>query len=420
MLSLRTATRAWVALAPLLAPAAAVAADLDARTEITSRGTIITPSSSLKLAGQAHTNVKIFVARGRQASVTAPYGNFETPASLACVYGVTKRVDHCNPTTLKTINTAGSRMIAIVDAYDDPNAAKDLAAYSNQYGLPNINAGNFAVVYASGRRPARDLTGGWELEESLDIEMAHALAPNATIVLVEAKSSYFTDLFNAEKVAIKLVEAAGGGEVSNSWEGSESPTEAQDEAIFQGQNVTVFASAGDAPGTGEPAALPNVIGVGGTSVNRTANGDLINETSWYETGGGLSRYIGTPAFQSAVTSVVGTARGVPDIAAVADPQTGVWVYDSTPYEGANGTLVGWIVLGGTSVASPVAAAIVNDAGTFNASTTDELTEIYTNLGNTKAFTDITKGPCGNNLLGHVTIGYDVCTGIGVPVSGVGK
>ncbi len=276
------------------------------------------------------------------------------------------------------------------------------------------------MVYATGRKPARDRTGGWELEESLDIEMAHALAPNASIVLVEARSSLIKDLLKAEKLAIKLVEAAGGGEVSNSWSGSESPAEAADESAFDGTNVVVFASAGDTPGTGEPAALPNVIGVGGTSINRSTNGDLLTQTSWYDSGGGLSPYIATPAFQSAVSNVVGTARGVPDIAAIADPQTGVWVFDSTPYEGNNGTLVGWIVLGGTSVASPVAASIVNDAGTFNRSTVAELTEIYANLGNASAFTDITKGPCGNNLLGRATIGYDVCTGIGAPISGAGK
>jgi subtilase family serine protease len=408
-------TAASISLMPMLATAATT--DTAARIETTANGTIITPSSGLTTGATAHTNVKIFVPAGRHARYTAPSGKFETPASLACVYGLTKAVVGCNPETLKTVATTGSKVVAIVDAFDDPNATSDLAAYSAQFGLPAITPANFQVVYASGQQPNQDSTGGWELEESLDVDMAHALAPNAKIILVEANSASNEDLLKADKVAIKLVEAAGGGEVSNSWESSEFSTEAQEESFFKGTNVVVFASSGDSNGTGAPSALPNVIAVGGTSINRSKAGKFINQASWSMDGGGLSQYMATPSFQSGVTSVVGTHRGIPDIAADANPETGAWVYDTIPYGGEE---LNWVILGGTSVASPAAAAMVNSAGTFNASTEAELTEMYANIGNTKAFKDVVKGACGNAPSGKVAVGYDLCTGIGAPIGSVGK
>jgi subtilase family serine protease len=413
---------ASITLLPLLATAAAAApysagTDTQARTEITPEGTIITPSSGVSSGTIAHTNVKIFVPAGRHALFSAPSGKFETPASLACVYGLTTHVVGCNPETLKTVATTGSKIVAIVDAFDDPTAASDLAAYSAQYGLPAITSSNFEVVYASGKKPNQDSSGGWEVEESLDIQMAHALAPKAKVILVEASSNSNGALLQAEKVAIKLVEAAGGGEVSNSWASAEFSTEANEEGAFNGKKVVVFASSGDSNGTGAPAVLPNVISVGGTSINRTKGGKFVSQTTWAEDGGGLSEFIPTPSFQSGVTAVVGTHRGSPDIAAVANPSTGVWIYDTTPY---GGQVLGWAVIGGTSVASPASAAMVNSAGTFNASTAAELAEMYSNLGNAKAFTDIAKGACGNAPSGTASVGYDLCTGIGAPYTSVGK
>ncbi len=411
-------TTASIALLPVLAAAGvANAADIGAQMQAVETGTIITPSSGVSAPGIAHTNVKIFVPRNHNARYSAPSGFYETPASLACIYGVVKAVAGCNPSTLKTVSSSGSKMIAIVDAYDDPNALSDLTVYSKQYGLPAPSSSNFEVVFAGGTRPNQDSTGGWELEESLDVDMAHALAPQAKVVLVEAASASDTDLLKAEKVAISMVEAAGGGEVSNSWASSEFTSEAKQEHDFSGKKVVVFASAGDSPGTGAPAALPNVVAVGGTTIMRSKTGNFLRQTSWGATGGGLSLVIPTPAYQSTVTAVVGTHRGLPDIAAVANPQSGVWVYDSLPY---GGQALDWVIVGGTSAASPASAAMVNDAGTFNASTTAELTEIYANLGNGKAFVDVKTGPCGNAPSGKAAVGYDLCTGVGAPYSTVGK
>jgi subtilase family serine protease len=408
------ATAACVGMLPILA--SAQAADVGARVEKVANGLIITPSSSLAREG-AHTNVKIFVPNGVHTDASAPSGKYETPASLACLYGVTKKVKGCNPTSLKTVATGGSKIVAIVDAYDDPNATADLTVFSKQFGLPAITSSNFAVVYGSGSKPAQDSSGGWELEESLDVDMAHALAPNAKVILVEAASNSLKDLEAAETAAIKLVEAAGGGEVTNSWAGGEDAKEAKLEKIFAGTNTVIFASAGDSPGVGIPSALADVVSVGGTSINRNTAGDFENQTTWSSTGGGLSAYIPIPSFQSGVAGIVGTQRGTPDISAVANPNTGVWVYDTVPY---GGQVLDWAVLGGTSVSSPLTAALVNNAASFNASGTAELTEIYANLGNKKAFTDVTKGACGNSKSGTASKGYDLCTGVGTPLGTTGK
>jgi subtilase family serine protease len=417
------ATTASIAILPILALCGAAGAqtpnlgapDVGARVRTTPRGTIITPSSTLGRpgAGTAHTNVEIFVPTGRHLGDASPNGINETPASLACVYGVTPNVDSCNPVTLKTVSTGGGKMIAIVDAYDDANAESDLAVYSKQYGLPAPTSSNFQVVYASGTKPEQDSTGGWELEESLDVQMAHAIAPKAQVVLVEAASDDTSDLLKAERVAIAMVEKAGGGEVSNSWGSGEYGAEAKLEKSFTGKNVVVFASAGDSPGVIEPSALTNVVSVGGTRIERTGRGKYINQITWSSGGGGVSDWIPIPTYQSAISKIVGARRGTPDISADADPASGPWVYDSTPYSGQK---LSWVIIGGTSVASPLSAALMNEAGNFPASTTDALTSIYADLGNAKAFFDVTKGVCLNAASSKASVGYDLCTGVGAPAS----
>ena len=406
-----------VAATMAVASAAQAGQDPERQVRAVPGGLLITPGSSLPHGITPHTNYHIFVPSGIHSDSTSPTGHFETPASLACLYGVTAPVAGCNPETLKTVATTGSKVIAIVDAYDYPTAANDLGVYSAQFGLPPVTSSNFQVVYASGTKPPQDSTGGWESEEALDIEMAHALAPNAKVILVEATSNSGPHLLQAEAVATKLVAAAGGGEVSNSWSGGEYATEEKSEKLFAGKNVVYFASAGDSPGTGWPAVLSNVVSVGGTTVTRSSSGVFKSQSTWASTGGGLSAYVKTPAYQSGVASVVGTARGVPDIALVANPFTGVWIYDTTPN---NGKVLNWAVFGGTSVSSPATAAIINSAGTFNASSVAELTEIYKGLGNKALFTDITKGSCPNAAGGTATVGYDLCTGVGTPLGLKGK
>jgi subtilase family serine protease len=393
----------------------AAAADGDVVTKVAT-GTVITPQSSVARAEDAgvrmHTNIKIFIPNGNLSAQNAsPGGKYETPASLACVYGLTQKVKGCNPETLKTVATGGSRAIALVDAFDYPTAANDLSTYSAEYGLPAITDSNFQVVYASGTKPKQDKTGGWELEEGLDIEMAHALAPNAKIYLVEAASNSGKNLLQAEAVAASLVAAAGGGEVSNSWEGGEFSREDRTEKDFNVSSVVYFASAGDSPGVGWPSALHNVVGVGGTDINRDKNGDFMSQTAWSDTGGGPSAYLPRPDFQHRIKNIVGMVRGVPDISLVADPATGVWMYDTTPY---NGQVLDWLVVGGTSVASPASAAIVNSAGSFYSSVKVELQHVYAAKARDKAFIDITSGTCGSGGKYSAMKGWDFCTGKGAP------
>jgi subtilase family serine protease len=407
-----------------LATGASAAGDDGEKLIRTARGLVIVPASSAARPEdtglRAHTNIQLLMPDGLRAADAQPKGGYETPASLACVYGLVPATRGCNPTKITAVATGGSKTIAIVDAYDDPNAASDLAVFSSQYGLPAITANNFQVVYAAGARPRKDPTGGWELEESLDIEMAHALAPNAKIILVEAQSSGNGHLIEAEKVAARMVSAAGGGEVSNSWGGAEFASETNYEPAFSAQGVVFFASSGDTPGTEMPSVFSNVVAVGGTSLNRTLTGQYYNQSAWTYAGGGASQYVARPSYQDAIKAVLGPMRGVPDVALVADPATGVWVYDTNQYEGL---IYDWLVIGGTSVAAPATAAIVNNAGHFFASSALELAEVYVSRNKRADFTDVTEGYCANGpdrTLLYARKGWDFCTGGGTAFGTGGK
>src|ERR1035437_2950926 len=170
---------------------------------------VIPPSSQINVedrSKRAHTNVRFIVPATSCPLEEPPYAGFgyETPASLACIYRQVAPIRGCNPNS--TVNTpmGGSETIAIVDAFDDPSAAADLAYFSAQFGIP-FSPSKFKVVYAGGSAPPVDTTGGWELEEALDVEYSHAMAPKAMLYLVEADSNSFTDLFAAVDVATNLV-----------------------------------------------------------------------------------------------------------------------------------------------------------------------------------------------------------------------
>ena len=405
------------------------------------RGKVISPQSNLERSGdigiRAHTNVELLIPNGSGANSslatavgavlpasTTPAPGFvaETPASLGCVYFlVSTRVAGCNPTTASLNPSGGSRVIAIVDAFDDANAATDLAIFSSQFGLP---AANFTKVFASGVKPPQDPTGGWELEASLDIEWAHAMAPSARIILVEAASNSLSNLLAAETVAANLVAAAGGGEVSNSWGGGEFSSEASLDNRFVKSGVVFFASTGDSPGTEWPGVSPNVVAAGGTTISRNpATLAFIAERPWTETGGGRSVFETIPTYQTPIASIVGTARGVPDVSFDANPETGAWVFDSTPVGGSTSGCCGvrgWWIVGGTSLSSPALAGIVNSAGHFATSSDSELTTIYSNLANPADFKDIAIDYCGPFAGLSGKAGWDFCTGVGSIQGKVGK
>ena len=385
-------------------------------------GQVLIPDTSIEHADHigriAHTNTKILAFTGSIDSVHPPLGGggreiapgssyFETPASLGCVYRLTSVSSAqigCNPTDPTLLNpSGGARAIAIVDAYDYPTAFSDLQIFSAQFGVPAPTTANFQVVYATGTAPKAD--SGWGLEAALDIEWAHAMAPQAKIYLVEAPSNSYADLLTAVNVASNLVAKAGGGEVSMSWGGSEFSSERFYDGYFTKAGVLYFAAAGDSAGTIWPSTSPNVVAAGGTTNSRDANGNLQAQLAWSSTGGGPSKYESRPSYQSAISHTVGSKRGTPDVAADADPNTGVWVYN-IPY------CNGWCIVGGTSAAAPVWAGIVNAAGRFSASSQVELSAIYSNLGKAADFTDIAQGSCGPNQGCVSRAGWDFCTGAG--------
>jgi subtilase family serine protease len=396
-----------------------------AQSSIT-RTVVVPPASRATAADQgvrAHANVR-YILSGVASPAEAPpfsgYG-YETPASLACLYRVVAPIPGCNPNSTTNTPHGGSQSIAIVDAFDDPNAAADLAAFSAQFGLP-YSSSKFQVVYAGGAEPPVDPTGGWEVEESLDIEYAHAMAPNATLYLVEANSNYNSDLYPAVLVASNLVRCGstttcpnnskGRGEVSMSWGGEEFSEESELDPFFTTPGVVYLAAAGDDPGVIYPCASPNVVCAGGTSTARNENtGNLIQEIAWSDAGGGVSYYEPIPGYQAGTRSIarqLGGFRGVPDISADANPTTGVWVLDTNAVPGA-----GWYIVGGTSLATPTLAGILNSSGQFASSSPAELFDIY-GFGSFGSFNDITYGACGYYSGTFSTFGWDLCTGFGSP------
>jgi hypothetical protein len=367
-----------------------------------SRGWIHIPDSSIELGGHrgfvAHTNHQIHV--NPQATGSRPTG--QTPASIWNIY--------VGPGT----PYGGSRLIAIVDAYHYGTALKDFNVFSSQFGLPVETSANatassnkvFRQVYATGRQPQANC--GWAQEEALDIEWAHAMAPGAKIVLVEAASASYADLFKAVDVATSLVKAAGGGEVSMSWGGSEFSTEKSYDSHFPlNSGVVYFASSGDTGGiTLYPSVSPYVVAAGGTTLLFSGTA-FVGEAGWSGTGGGPSRYEAMPGFQmTTVTMPAGlTTRGVPDVSFDADPNTGVSVYDSTVCSGMSG----WMVFGGTSVASPCLAGLANASGGFERDSPHQLQSSYSLASS--YFYDVLTGKAGTNSAGP---GWDFVTGIGTP------
>jgi len=391
-------------------------------------GAIFTPQSSIRtpqplIAGlegvfQAFTNVVVFVPaipiEPPTAAAVAPAPYFiETPASIACIYSLVPRTSGCNPNVVRTNPSGGGKVVAIVDAYDAPNIRDDLKVFSDRFNLPSPSAVEFSIVFASGIRPEAPaaLKEGWEIEISLDVEWAHAIAPSAKIILVEANSNSYADLMAAVDMAANIVTQQGGGEISLSWGGSEFSRETVYDAHFAKDGVVYFAATGDVPGVSYPSSSPQVVAVGGTSIVRDqSTGEFIGEKPWSSAGAGPSAVENIPSYQSSISNIVGAKRGTPDLAAVADPNAGgVWVYDSG--NASVGTNKGWLSVGGTSAATPIVAAIANLGGRFAASSADELSHVYRGGGK---FNKILAGTCGPLGIYASAPGWNFCTGVGSP------
>jgi kumamolisin len=294
---------------------------------------------------------------------------------------------------------------------------QDLSVFSQRFNLPPPD---LEIVFASGARPQTNaeqqpLAKGWELEESLDVEWAHAIAPGAKLALVEAASNSLSDLLIAEDAASKWVLDRGGGEISNSWGVPEFPnqTAVDFEKHFTTKGVVYFAASGDLPGVNWPSTSANVVCVGGTGIMRSSSGDYLDEIAWSLAGAGKSDFEDRPAFQDRIGSQVGSRRACVDVAATADTTNGggVWVYDSANSNAAEND--GWVAVGGTSVATPIVAAMSNLAARFAATSQDELMFIYANRQKMFQVKSGSCGPIGQTM--SAGVGWNFCTGNGRPV-----
>jgi subtilase family serine protease len=352
--------------------------------------------------GLAYCDAHVVTADGKASPLaTVSYQFGYTPQNLAGAY------KWADPTG-STWNPNG-QTVAIVDAYDNPNAASDLAVYRSQFGLPPCSTGCFAKVNQRGGTapPAGDT--GWGQEIDLDIEMVSAVCPNCKILLVEADSNSFADL----GAAVNQAYALGATAISNSYGGGEFFGETSYAGPYNHPGVAITASSGDGGyGVEVPAAYNTVVAVGGTSLSSSATSRGWSESAWSGAGSGCSQLVAKGSWQ---TDAGCSRRMVADVSAVADPNTGVAVYDS--YGSAGGA--NWYVFGGTSVAAPIIASVYGLAG--NAGTTDYPARFaYASPG---SLFDVTSGSNGNCTRRKNTStryfctagpGYDGPTGLGTP------
>ena len=333
-----------------------------------------------------------------------------TPAQLRQAYGI-------NDVSFNgTAATGAGTTIAIVDAYDDPNIATDLKTFDAAFGLPNPT---LTKVNQTGGSTLPVENAGWDGEIALDVEWAHAIAPGANILLVEATNQIPSDLEAAAAFAATQPNVAV---VSMSWGFDETSSEKNTDADFLTpsghQGVTFVAAAGDNGASDLPGDSPNVVSVGGTTLNLDANGNITSETGWIYSGGGVSAYETQPSFQKGVVTQSTTMRTNPDVSLDADEDTGVAVCDSIN----NSASAPWDQIGGTSIAAPQWAAIIdiadqgrilNGLSTLNGAT-QTLPALYS-LPSVE-FHDITSGTSLGSPQYSAGPGYDLVTGLGTPVA----
>lgn len=378
LLLLTTAVAAALPLAgTLTAPAGAAAPAVSAR---------VSHVCGTSAPGYAHCDAQrrdSVDAAGRAVAAATPAGY--GPSDIQAAYGLKGKA-------------SGGRTVAIVDAYDDPSAEADLGVYRSTYGLPACTTANgcFRKVGQTGTTSLPARNGGWAQEISLDLDMVSAACPDCKILLVEASSASFANLGTAVNTAARL----GATAISNSYGGSDSAAS----SAYDHPGIAVTASTGDAGyGVESPASYDTVVAVGGTSLKRSGTG--YTESAWSGAGSGCSTLNAKPAWQTTATKCSGKANA--DVSAVADPNTGVAVYDSYSYQGTKG----WLVFGGTSASSPIIGSVYalsgNTAG-YPASYT------WTHTNGLHDVTSGSNGTCSTPVWCTAGTGWDGPTGLGTP------
>jgi subtilase family serine protease len=328
-------------------------------------------------------------------SSTTPVGY--QPAQIQHAYGFDQIAFNGSP------GDGSGQTIAIVDAFDDPSIAFDLQQFDATFGLPDPPSFRKVAQDGSSNLPAPDR--GWAVEIALDVEWAHAIAPQANLLLVEANDNFFSNLLTAVDYGAAQ---PGVVVVSMSFVSDEFPAETALDGHFitpAGQaGVTFVAASGDTGTISYPAASPNVLAVGGTTLTTDDAGNYVGESGWAGSGGGISAYEPLPDYQAGF--VDGSSRANPDVAYDADPNTGFAVYDSFN----NGTAAPWEQIGGTSAGAPQWAALLAIADQGRASSglapldgpSQTLPLVYS-----------LPGSDFNDISGQ---GYDTVTGLGSPVA----
>jgi subtilase family serine protease len=331
-----------------------------------------------------------------------------TPSAVLYAPGQIRTAYQVN--SLPTQYQGAGETIAIVDAYSDPNIVSDLATADAYASIPAPPS--FTVINQNGATsPLPSGNTGWGVEISLDVEWAHSIAPAANLLLIEANSSSLSDLLKAVDTAASY---SGVAAVSMSWGSSEFSTESSYDSNFTTptghSGVTFVASSGDSGGVVEwPAASPKVLSVGGTTLSLNSNNTWSSETAWSGSGGGVSRYEPTPSYQSGMGYA---RRATPDVSYDANPNTGLYIYDTYGYGGVMG-------VGGTSAGAPQWAALVAIADEMAGHNLDgasqTLPAIYeiAKSAYSSNFHDITSGTAGRN---HAGTGFDLVTGWGSPIA----
>jgi subtilase family serine protease len=374
--------------------------------------------ASLALATPAHAAATAPAYRAVRSCATAAAGVAACKALLRT--DITPAVAQAaTPTGLSPANlqsayklpssTAGSgRTVAIVDAFDDPTAEADLGTYRSFFGLPACTTANgcFRKVNQTGGTSYPRSNGGWAQEISLDVDMVSAICPNCHILLVEATSASFANLGTAVNTAASL----GASAISNSYGGSDA-SDATYGGYYNHPGIAVTVSSGDnGYGAEYPASSHYVTAVGGTTLHTASSARGWTETAWSGAGSGCSAFNTILSGQSGVGT--GCARrAVADVSAVADPATGVSVYDSTRYLGSSG----WLTFGGTSVSSPIIASVYALAG--NTASIDN-NYPYAHSGSLFDVTSGSNGSCPTSQWCTARTGWDGPTGLGTP-NGVG-